>query len=191
MSSLPEELLLHIFSFLPCSSLITVWKNFTQWRDLSRGLLAARIQSSLADSGYKLNDDELDIAAHLVTKGYLSNVGKKILATRIQLSWSRIEQERYGVLPSYGVSVAEMQCAAALAATGHLTSVECMVLEDLKLPSIEDMPRLHSLTRIVRDTLNLRNVTGDIAPLLSSLTCTQLLTTWSWTRWPPVVGSAR
>ena len=144
MSSLPEELLLHIFSFLPCSSLITVWKNFTQWRDLSRRPLAARIQSSLADSGYKLNDDELDIAAHLVTKGYLSNVGKKILATGIQFSWSRIEQERYGVL--VGVSVAEMQCAAALAATGHLTSVECTVLEDLKLPSIDDMPRLHSLT---------------------------------------------
>ena len=39
-----------------------------------------------------------------------------------------------------------MRCAAALAASGHLTEVEYMQLEDLELPSIEDKL---SLTRVV------------------------------------------
>ena len=58
ISSLPEEVLLHIFSFLPTSSLISVLRTSTQWRDLSRrplAALAARIQSSLADSSFILS----------------------------------------------------------------------------------------------------------------------------------------
>ena len=43
ISSLPEEVLLHIFSFLPTSSLTSVWRTSRQWRDLSRRPLAARI----------------------------------------------------------------------------------------------------------------------------------------------------
>ena len=71
ISSLPEEVLLHIFSFLPTSSLIIVWKISKHWRDLSSRPLAAKIQSFLADSRYKLSDDDLDIAAEMVATGYL------------------------------------------------------------------------------------------------------------------------
>ena len=80
-------MLQHIFSFLPSSSLISVMRTSTQWRDLSRrplAALAARIQSSFADSSYILSDYELDTAADLVTIGYLSEVGMKNLSSRIQ-----------------------------------------------------------------------------------------------------------
>ena len=58
------------------------------------------------------------------------------LATRIQSSWSS----------RYNSCVAEVRCAAALAATGHLTSVEYMRLMNMELPSSQDMP---SLARLV------------------------------------------
>ena len=158
ISSLPQEVLLHIFSFLPTRSLISVWGTSTQWRDLSRRPLAARIQSSLAVSRFRLsdfNDDELDTAADLVITGYLSEVGMKTLATSIESS-------------SSPKSVAEMRCAAALAATGHLTTIETMWLYNLKLPSGEDTLRLFSK---VRYRVYLDKMTGDIGPLLPSLTC--------------------
>ena len=87
------------------------------------------------------------------------------LAAKIQSAWAN---------PSYYPSSVEVHCAAALAATSHLTSVEHMKLQDLVLPSSEDML---SLVRVVTgDTSRvvLRNVTGDISPLLSSLSCTWL-----------------
>ena len=126
ISSLPEEVLLHLISFLPTSSLVSVWRTSRQWRDLSSSKLAASIQSSWADT-----------------------------------SWTGI----------YYPSVAEVRCAAALAATGQLTSVLNMKLRNLELPSIEDMP---SLARVIISGVGLWNVTGDIGPLVSSLTCTWL-----------------
>merc|ERR1712038_406968 len=72
ISSLPEEVLLHIFSFLPTSSLTSVWRTSTQWRDLSSTKLAARIQSSWADPDYYPSSVEVRCAAELVTAGYLS-----------------------------------------------------------------------------------------------------------------------
>ena len=83
-------------------------------------------------------------------------------ATRIQSSWS--DWRHYP-------SVAEVVCAAALAATGHLTSVEYMVLRNLELPRTEDML---SLARLVTSGVVLDRVTGDIGPLLSSLSCAEL-----------------
>ena len=71
----------------------------------------------------------------------------------------------------YLPSVAEVRCAAALAATGHLTSVEYMMLRDLELPSTEDMP---SLAR-VSSKVHLDRVTGELGPLLFSLNCAELL----------------
>ena len=162
ISSLPEEVLLHIFSLLPNSDLITVWKISKYWRHLSRRPLATWIHFSLTDRRYNLSDDEMDIAADLVTTGYLSEVGMKILATRIQGSWSR-----WKYLPS----VAEVRCAAALAATGHLTPVEYMNLGNLDLTGIKN---ISSLAIGVRQRVELRNVTGDVGPLLSSLTCSDL-----------------
>ena len=73
---------------------------------------------------------------------------------------------------SYCTSVAKVGCAAALAATGHLTSVENMVLWNLELPSTED---ISSLARLVSDRVLLIEVTGDLGPLLSSLTCPELV----------------
>ena len=73
---------------------------------------------------------EVHCAHALVTTGYLPEDLMTTLATRIQpLSYSR---------------VAEVRCAAALAATGHLTSVKYMMLSNLELPSTEDMPSLAS-----------------------------------------------
>ena len=102
-------------------------------------------------------------AAALVTSGDLAEDVMKTLATRIQSSWSDY----------HNPSIAEVRCAAALAATGHLTSVENMRLRNLKLPKSEDIriltSRVSSSGKVV-----LSNVTGDIGPLLSSLTCKQL-----------------
>ena len=112
ISSLPEEVVLHIFTFLPTRDLITTaWKVSEHWRNLSRRPLATRIQSSLADSSYNLCDDEMDISSDLVTTGYLSEVGMKNLATRIQGSWSHF-WSYYG---SRYPRVTEVRCAATLA----------------------------------------------------------------------------
>ena len=161
ISSLPEEVLLHIFSFLPTSSLTSVWRTARHWRDLSSRPLAARIQSSWANPRYYPSAAEVRCAAALVTPGYLPGKVQTKLANRIKSSWSH-----YNFYPS----VAEVRCAAALAATGHLTKVMNMQLNlrDLKLPN------MLSLTRVVRGRVFLSSVTGDIGPLVSSLTCSEL-----------------
>ena len=77
-------------------------------------------------------------AAALVTIGYLpEDVMTKFATTRIQ-SWP---------------SVAEVRCAAALAATGHLTSLEQMQLLDQDISS---------LARVARVWVKLVIVTGDL-----------------------------
>ena len=185
-------------------------RTSTQWRDLSRrplAALAARIQSSFADSSYILSDNELDTAADLVTIGYLSEVGMKNLSSRIQSLWSSSKYRpdasevacaaalvTSGHLPcdvvtkqatriqsswadaGYYPHVTEVRCAAALVTTGHLTSVERMQLRNMELPSsgTEDIS-ICSLAKVVRKRVELRNVTGDIGPLLTSLTCTKLV----------------
>ena len=106
--SLPEEVLLEIFTLLPRSSLISVWRTCRQWRNLTNKPLAARIQASWVEGDQWAGDGT--------------------------------------PLPQYYPSAAEVRCAAALAASGHLTEVEYMQLEDLELPSIEDKL---SLTRVV------------------------------------------
>ena len=140
ISSLPEEVLLHIFSFLPTSSLISVRGTSTQWQDLSSRPLAARIQSSWANPRYYPSAAEVRCAAALVTSGYLpEDVMTKFATTRIQ-SWP---------------SVAEVRCAAALAATGHLTSLEQMQLLNKDISS---------LARVARVWVKLVIVTGDLGP---------------------------
>ena len=134
-----------------------MWKISKHWRDLSSRPLAAKIQSFLADSRYKLIDDDLDIAAEMVATGKVQTK----LANRIKSSWSH-----YNFYPS----VAEVRCAAALAATGHLTKVMNM---QLNLRDLE-LPNMLSLTRVVRGRVVLSSVTGDIGPLVSSLTCSEL-----------------
>ena len=127
---------------------------------------AARIQSSLDNSTGDLSDlseDDLNIAADLVTTGYLTEDLMKKLATRIKSSWSSWY---------YYPSVAEVRLAATLAATGRLTEVEYMRLHDLELTGIK---AISSLARVVRQWVQLSNVTGDVATLLSSLNCRQLL----------------
>ena len=126
---------------------------------------AARIQSSLDNSTGDLSDlseDDLNMAADLVTTGYLTEDLMKKLATRIQSSWSRFD---------FYPSVAEVRLAATLAATGHLTEVKYMKLRDLQLTGIKN---ISSLASGVRQKVELSNVTGDVATLLSSLNCTVL-----------------
>ena len=101
--------------------------------------------------------------ANLRLKLYTGHLAGHVVATRIQADWSSSR---------YCTSAAEVRLAAALAATGHLTSVENMKLYNLELPSSEDMP---SLARVVRGGVKLSNVTGDLGPLLSSLTCRELM----------------
>ena len=137
ISNLPEEVLLHIFSFLPTSSLISVWRTSKQWRYLSRRPLAASIQSSWADPRYYPSVAEVRCAAALVTSGYLpENVMTTLAAVRIQ-SWP---------------SAAEVRCAAALAATGNLTSLEQMQLLDKDISSL------------ARVWVKLVTVTGGLGP---------------------------
>ena len=125
----------------------------------------ARIQSSLDNSTGDLSDlseDELNIAVDLVTTGYWTEDLMKKLATRIQSSWSRWE---------YYPSVAEVRLAATLAATGRLSEVENMNLIYMELTGIKN---ISSLASGVRQKVELSNVTGDVATLLSSLNCRQL-----------------
>ena len=85
-----------------------------------------------------------------------------MVASRIQSDWS---------CSRYCTSAAEVRLAAALAATGHLSSVKYMRLCDMELAITEDMP---SLAGVVSRGVVLSNVPGDLCPLLSSLSCTQL-----------------
>ena len=173
ISSLPEEMLLHIFSFLPTSSLISVWRTSRQWRDLGSRPLAASIQSSWANPGYYPDSVEVHCAAALVTSGHLAEDVMTNLATRIQSSLS------YGDYWDYWSSEAEVRCAAALAATGHITRrVKCMLLRDLELPSTEDMP---SLARVVWARVELRSVTR---PATSAPCCpASPVSAWRYPTW--------
>ena len=155
-----------IFPFLDSldeyeKELLANYRHITQI--LSRRA-AVRIQSSLDNSTGDLSDlseDDLNMAADLVTNGYLTEDLMKKLTTKIKSSWSFW----------YYPSIAEVRCAAALAVTGHLTEVENMNLRDLELTGIE---AISSLASGVRHSVELSNVTGAVAPLLSILTCTQL-----------------
>ena len=90
------------------------------------------------------------------------HLAEHVVATRIQSDWSSSR---------YCTSAAEVRLAAALAATGHLSSVKYMRLCDLELPITEDVP---SLAGVVSDWVELVNVGGDVGPLVTSLTCTAL-----------------
>ena len=102
----------------------------------------------------------------------LSQVGRPadsgVTSAAAQASW--VEADQWAgdgtPLPQYYPSAAEVRCAAALAATGHLTSVECMKLRDLQLPGRR---AIASLAVIVRGGVELNNVTGDLGPLVTSL----------------------
>ena len=86
---------------------------------------------------------------------HTAHLAEDVLAPRIRSDWSSSR---------YCTSAAEVWLAAALAATGHLSSVENMKLYNLEVPSTEDMP---SLAGVVRGGVVLSNVTGDLGPLLS------------------------
>merc|ERR1712038_1022059 len=130
ISSLPEEVLLHIFSFLPTSSLTSVWRTSTQWRDLSRRPLAASIQSSWANPDYYPDSAEVHCAAALVTSGYLEEDVMTTLATRIQSSWANPgyypdsaeddEDDEDDPYEDNWPSNTEVRCAAELVTAGYL-----------------------------------------------------------------------
>ena len=72
-------------------------------------------------------------------------------------------------------SLAEVTCAAALAAAGHLTRLDCLVLEDISLGAVA-AGDLASLCRCVRgvEAVYLESVRGDLDPVLSNISCTWL-----------------
>ena len=188
--NMPSELLLMIFSLVPSSSLTSVGRTCQRWlgilsskwfRDnywprpseihlaielISSGHLpatdltnlATRIQTSWSQS-YWPGGAEVRCADALVASGHLPEHVITTLASRIQ---DQGQDHRLDIR----ADAAKVECAAALAATGHLTAVHSMRLEDLVLPSSEDIPSLGAqLSGVVR----LINVTGDLVPLLTSL----------------------
>ena len=93
ISSLPEEVLLHIFSFLPTSSLISVRRTCTQWRDL----IMTDIFSSLPP------DILLHIFSFLPTRSLVSvrrtstqwrDLSTRLLAARMQSFFTELAQLR-------------------------------------------------------------------------------------------------
>ena len=68
-------------------------------------------------------------------------------------------------------SKSSLRCAAQ-AATGHLTRVKYINLQDMELSSRP--ADLLSLTRAASGVVELSNVTGDFPLLLASLTCEEL-----------------
>ena len=186
LCSLPREVLLEIFAHLPFSDLVSVGRTCAQLCDLSKRPLATRIETSVsADFSYEpepgyditcynpcilartgLSSSELDTAADLVTTGHLSDDAMTALAARLQCSWIARRCTYFNQ-----DNLAELRCAAALAATGHLTSVKYLILENLELPSSED---ISSLARTVQSMIDVTKVTGDIAPLVTSLHCVGL-----------------
>ena len=113
ISSLPEEVVVHIFSHLPPSDLSSVGRTCTRWS----GLLATRIQLLWSRPGYWPSKEEVHCAAELVTEGYLSEDVMTTLTTRIQSSWTRYNQDDDSDL---WPDAAEVHCAATLVTSGYL-----------------------------------------------------------------------
>ena len=128
---------------------------------MSQHILASKLHLAVASLSHLggLSSDGLDTAAELISSGHLAAEAKTMLAARIKSSWSS------GICSR----AAEVRCAAALAASGDLTSVESMVQRYLELPSSEHIP---ALARVVSSLVVLQNVTGDLGPLLANLTVT-------------------
>ena len=124
-------------------------------------LLATKLQVAVADASHNISEDEWDLATEMVSWGPLATEVRTLLAARIKSSWSSVS----GICSS----TAEVRCAAVLAASGDLTSVGWMLLWNLELPSCGDIP---ALARVVWGRVELRNVTGDLGPLLANLTVT-------------------
>ena len=185
---LPNELLSTIFSLVPTSSLISVGRTCQRWLGILSG--------NWFRANHWPSPDEIRCAIELITSGHLPAFYVTNLATSIQTAWpescwpggaevrcadalvtsghlpehviatlaSRIL--RFQGLIKIRADAAKLECAAALAATGRLTSVKDMTLEDLELPSSEDIP---SLVAQLSWEVHLINVTGDLVPLLTSL----------------------
>ena len=67
-------------------------------------------------------------------------------------------------------SLSEVCCGAALARHGHLTHVKYLILKNLDI-SLVPAGDLSSLVRCVSNIVQIANVNGDLAPVLSSVHC--------------------
>ena len=185
---LPNELLSTIFSLVPTSSLISVGMTCQRWLGILSG--------NWFRANHSPSPDEIRCAIELIRSGHLPAFYVTNLATSIQTAWPEScwpggaevrcadALVTSGHLPEHVLTAlasrirgqenwieiyadaAKVECAAALAATGRLTSVKDMTLEDLELPSSEDIP---SLVAQLSWEVHLINVTGDLVPLLTSL----------------------
>ena len=185
---MPTEMLSMIFSFVPTSNLISVGRTCQRWLGI--------LSSKWFRDNYWPRPSEIHLAVELISSGHLPATDLTNLAKKIQTAWSegywpggaevrcadalvaaghlpehvittlasRIKPQKYRL--DIKADAAKVECAAALAATGHLTAVSSMRLEDLVLPSSEDIP---SLGAQLSGRVELINVTGDLVPLLTSL----------------------
>ena len=157
IEDLPLEMIEKIFNYLEYQDLISVRAASSKLRSaVTPQLLAYKLQVAVASSS-QLNDfseDVLDAAAEQINLGPLATETMTKLAAMIESSLSNCSR------------AAVVRCASSLAASGHLTSVGWMLLRDMELPSIQHIP---ALARVVRGTVYLRNVTGDLANLLANL----------------------
>ena len=74
------------------------------------------------------------------------------------------------------LSLAEVQCGAALATHGYITQLENLWLYDIDT-SLVPASDLSSLVKCVSDGVSITSVTGDLSPLLSSVQFRLLLIT--------------
>ena len=159
IEDLPLEMIEKIFNYLEYQDLISVRAASSKLRSaVTPQLLASKLQVAVASSS-QLNDfseDVLDAAAEQINSAPLATETMTKLAAMIESSLSNCSR------------AAVVRCASSLAASGHLTSVGWMLLRDMELPSIQHIP---ALARVVRGTVYLRNVTGDLANLLANLSC--------------------
>ena len=72
-----------------------------------------------------------------------------------------------------GPSLSQVQCGASLATLGHITQVKVLCLRDLDI-SLLSASDLSSLVKCSSFWVEIERVTGDLAPVLSSLQCRML-----------------
>jgi len=99
-----------------------------------------------------------------VEKTRASVVGEKSKADEISVNW-----ETHDHIPDRE----EVILAATLAWSGLLSSVRCMRLDNIDLDGIPHT-KMAKLSSIVKESVRMNKVTGDINPLLATMKCREL-----------------
>ena len=170
---LPREVLLQIFSLLPYSDLVSIWRTCKHWHSLGKDYdllqMIVKREFSWCDGDYYPTRREIGYAVFLENSGHLPQQILSSLAARITEQWNPTEFEmqcyRYAT-----PSLPQLACAGALASQGYISRVKVLILANLDISSVaaEDMA---SLVRCVSNRVRIVNVRGDLTPVLSSVNC--------------------